>query len=207
MAKNKKKSANVAPLLSDESYIKSGKARKLEIHKCLINDDWQETGIAQVVVMREHINGNVTAGIFLVDLLCAGVKDSFFMFNVDENLFLYKFKQMQSESMQNIVTCDYVLAHNIIYGAIEFADDFNIKPCSEFKITQMILEEDNDDVPLMDVDFGRDGKPCLIGDEDDPKTQYYLQRLRTYAGEGNFEFIAAIDDFEEGEDKDEDDFD
>ena len=77
MAKNKKKSANIAIHLNDESYIKSGNARKLEILKCLINDDWQESGLAQIFILRVHKNANVTAGIYLVDTLCTGLKDSF----------------------------------------------------------------------------------------------------------------------------------
>ena len=105
------------------------------------------------------------------------------------NSFMDWLRYMGSEFGLSLVPCDYQLAHNIIYGAVEYADEFHIKPRTSFKIMQMILEEDDDNIPLMDIKFGRNGKPCLVGELDDPKIQYYLQRLRTYAGEGNFEFV------------------
>lgn len=43
-------------------------------------------------------------------------------------------------------------------------------------------------MPLIDIDFGRDGVPILIGDPSDPKTKNYLSTLKRNAGEGNYEF-------------------
>ena len=77
MAKSKKKSGGSVIPLSGEAYIKSGKARNLNLFQCWINDDWKETGLAHIIVSREHVNFNITAGIYLADLLCAGVKDTF----------------------------------------------------------------------------------------------------------------------------------
>src|SRR5512138_3116464 len=37
-----------------------------------------ESGIGYVVVFREKSNGDVEAGVFLVDVYCLGVKDGFF---------------------------------------------------------------------------------------------------------------------------------
>lgn len=98
-----------------------------------------------------HKNENFTVGIYLVDIFCAGVKDSFFKFNEDESYLLEWIEEIGDMSGQPFIECDYVLAHNVIYGAIGFADEFNIKPVADFKITQMILEEDNEEVPLGDI--------------------------------------------------------
>ena len=66
--------------LSPKKYIET-KVRNLPIYKCLVNKDWDEARIAEIIVMRKHANGNVTAGVYLVDLLCLGIKDTFFFFN------------------------------------------------------------------------------------------------------------------------------
>ena len=44
------------------------------------------------------------------------------------NSFMDWLRYMGSEFGLSLVPCDYQLAHNIIYGAVEYADEFNIKP-------------------------------------------------------------------------------
>ncbi len=46
--------------------------------ECLIPERWQDTkNILQIVVARRSPQGQVAAGVFLVDLACLGVKDGF----------------------------------------------------------------------------------------------------------------------------------
>ena len=40
--------------------------------------------MANIIIARKHSNDNLTFGIYLVDLLCLGVKDSFYGFNIPE---------------------------------------------------------------------------------------------------------------------------
>jgi len=207
MAKNKKSVPKLDVQVNDKNYLKSGRARKLPIYKCLINENWKETALAHVFVARQHVNGNVTLGVYLIDIYCLGVKDTFYRFNTDEWELDKLTDGMMDFSGEKMVECDYNLAHNIIFGAMEFADEFGIAPDKEFEVTQMILEEDDENIPLMDIEFGRDGMPVLIGELDDPKTKHYLSLLKKNAGEGNFEFEPfdfEDDEFEEDEDEDED---
>src|SRR5438309_465578 len=69
--------------LSPKKYIQT-RARTLPIYKCFVNKDWRAIDIANVFVMRQHVNGHITAGVYLVDLLCLGIKDTFFFFNEEE---------------------------------------------------------------------------------------------------------------------------
>lgn len=66
--------------LSAEQYINS-RARTLKIDRCLGNADWETSKIAHVIVIRRHTNGNFTYSGYLVDLLCPGVKDTYYGFN------------------------------------------------------------------------------------------------------------------------------
>jgi hypothetical protein len=102
-------------------------------------------------------------------------------------------------------TCDYTLAHNIIFSAVDFAASVRIEPVREFATTEMILEPDDDDkIALMDIECGKDGKPFLMTDPSDPRRSYYLRQLEQYAGEGNYEFFQDADDLDQEEDDDDD---
>lgn len=49
----------------------------------------------------------------------------------------------------------YVEAHNLIYGAIEFAEEADIEPYRDFNVAKYILEEDTDKIPLIDFRIGQ----------------------------------------------------
>ena len=70
----KKSKGKVLQMLSPENFIRN-KARSLPIFECLVNADWEEGKLADMVVARQHTNGNITAGLYQVDLACLGVKD------------------------------------------------------------------------------------------------------------------------------------
>ena len=117
MSKNKKPSAGNPPL-SPEKYIKT-KGRLLPIHECLINPDWEAVKTANIIIARKHPNGNCTVCVYLVDLGRAGVKGTDFHFNLDKSQY-EEFVKLIKEQME-IQVVDYVLVHNIIFGAIDFA--------------------------------------------------------------------------------------
>ena len=56
----------------------------------------------------------------------------------------------------------YDEAHNCIYGAIAFAEEAGIEPDKSFKITQYMLDEDDDNIPLIEYKYGKDGKHTLL---------------------------------------------
>jgi hypothetical protein len=143
--------------------------------------------MGNVVVVRRHVNGNYTAGWYLIDLLCLGVKDTFYMFNVppevvDERLELVPFLQ----------EAEYNLVHNIVYAGHDYALEFDIKPHKDFEISRFILEDD-EAVPLIEIPVGdEEGKPYLLVD------RFYnfppiLQKLKQNPGEGNYTFTLRDD--------------
>jgi hypothetical protein len=123
--------------LSPENYIRQ-KARNLPLFECLINKDWKEGGIAAVSVARRHANGNFTAGMYLVDLMCLGVKYSDYLFNGDEYEYAEQFAKRGNLVLEKI---PYELAHNIIFASIKFAAEFGFKPHKDFEIARYILRK------------------------------------------------------------------
>lgn len=150
-----------------ENQIRT-RARNLKIGKCYINSDWEESRIASIFVTREHVNGNLTAGLFLVDLASEGVIDTDYGFNMPPQAF--RDMKDNQEDPVDIIEIDYPVAHNIIYGALAFAEESGFRPHKKFEVAQFILEEDTDDIPLIEVEFGINGQPAFIHsveDEDD----------------------------------------
>jgi len=167
MAKNKKQ-PNVQ-LLSPENYIRQ-KARNLPVYECYINSDWQKMKSVEIVISRIHANGNLTAGAYMVDLLCLGVKDTLYLFNAPKEEYEDMLETL-SENLDMIKT-DYVLVHNIIFAANEFAAELGFKPHKDFtSITQYLLEEDTDDIELIEIECGHKGRPLFVKTENTPEAQ------------------------------------
>ena len=66
--------------ISPEKYIRT-RARSLPLGPCYINNNWQESGFANIFVTRMYSNNNITHAMIIVDLFCLGVRDAFRMFN------------------------------------------------------------------------------------------------------------------------------
>ncbi|MBE0647135.1 MAG: hypothetical protein IH596_05050 [Bacteroidales bacterium] len=197
------------PLLSPEKYIRT-RARTLPVGSCYINDNWRESGYATILVTRIHINGNVTHGAYMVDLYCLGVKDSFWKFNEHPKDFheLLDKQQRENDSGIRMRKVDYQLVHNIIYGAIAFAEELGFHPHKTFDLPKYILEEDTDNIKLIDIEFGYKGKPLYISSPENPGEKIrVLPHLEKKLGQGNYYFIteAEAEEFFEREEEDESD--
>ena len=142
--------------LSPQNYVKT-KARTLPISECYINEDWEESGLANIFVFRRHTTGNITFGSYLVDLYALGTKDTYFNFNIPP-------KDIEGLLKRgNFKLTNYILVHNIIYGANEYAEDNGFKIHKDFaNYTQYILEKDDELVSFVDIEFGKNGKPVVI---------------------------------------------
>ena len=184
---------------SPEAQIRT-RARNLPVGKCYVNENWEETQMASVIVSRNHVNGNVTYGFYLVDLYLLGVKDCFYAFNESP----VEMEEHIHNQILEYIECDYELAHNIIYEGIAFAEDCGFEPVKEFAKTGVyILEEDSDDIPEMDIPLGKDGIPVVFATPD-RNMQHEIAILKKTAGPGNF-IVNYVD--EEGYMLDDDDYD
>lgn len=199
----KKKAGKVIQMLSPENYIRT-KAHTLPIHECLVNPEWKEGGFANIMIARSHTNGNITLCIYLIDLYCLGVKDSHYIFNISRDEYLDIIRRSQSIEP---IPISYTLAHNIIYAGLEYAEEIGFKPHKDFtSITRFMLEEDTEDVELIEIECGKDGKPFYVSGpfDDELKINAVIKQLEKTAGVGNFHYIISSSD-DELDQKEEDD--
>ncbi|WP_294301060.1 hypothetical protein [uncultured Chryseobacterium sp.] len=181
--------------ISPEKYIVT-KSRSLEIDRCYLVGD-VEIGKLQVIISRKHKTGNITAGFYLVDLWCMGIKDSFFDFNLTESDFGLLLESLYDRA--DLTEVDYVQAHNIIYAAYEYALNLGIKQSPVFeKTTKYLLEEDNDDIPLIEIECGRDDRPFYQqGGESAAEASKVIRTLEKSVGKGGFDYqLIAENSFE-----------
>jgi hypothetical protein len=131
----------------------------------------------------------------LVDLLCLGIKDTFYKFNIPES----EADEMLESQKDFFGEFDYNLAHNIVYAGHDFAMEFDIPPHKDFALTKNILEEDDDSIALIDIAVGddEDGKPHLIINAQG-QGKWALEKLKKNAGDGNY-YYTDEDDGETGE--------
>jgi hypothetical protein len=205
----KKQAGRRAVLLSPENYIRQ-KSRHLPIYECWINDDWQELRLAHIYITRQHAGGTLTLCHYLVDLGCLGVKDSGYSFNLSEAE--YERILDKTEERMNLVEVSYVLVHNIIYAAVEFAEEYGFLPHKDFILTtSCFLEEDSEAIPMIEIECGgRDGKPLFVptGGEDETRQQQILMQIadktaskkrppRTLDDDDNTEWEGYRDEWEE----------
>lgn len=78
------------------------------------------------------------------------------------------------------------LVFNIIYGGIEYAEDLGFSSHKDFKVSEYLLP-DVEDVPYIDVEFGRNGRPFFITDPRD-NVGKIINTLNKTVGEGNYGF-------------------
>jgi len=179
----------VAHKTSPEKLIKE-RARKLPIKSCMINSNWEDSDIANIFVAREHINGNITFGTYLVDLLCVGLKDTWYGFNVDVDEYT---RMLNHDRGVEFIEVPYKLVHNIIYGGIDFAEQYSIEPHKDFNVSEFVLENDDDDkIKFIDIHFGdEDDKAIFIYNPYVDTNDKYIKILKENNQEEDYSIVYA----------------
>ncbi len=162
-------------------------ARNYPIEGCWTVEEWNECGLARVVIARRQPNGRIVFGCYLVDLYCLGLKDTFCNADIPARLFRDYLAQIFDDSPPLGITP--ALAHEIVYGGIEFAARFGFRPHRDFRHSRHILDPPEVHPHTGKAQFGRDGKPFYISGPNDNAEAIVRQLART-AGEGNFDYIA-----------------
>jgi hypothetical protein len=211
--KNKKKPAPKpsGQTMSPKQYFLAGRPRLLEIYECVVNGDYKDSGMAIVVVARQHKTGNITFASFIVDIFCLGLKDANSAFNRTEEEYVEYKDRIFSHYPE--VPISYDLAHNIIFGAIDYAKKLGFTPHKDWETAQFILQpKSSPTVEKMDLDFGKDGKPFYMSGPFD-RVDSILNKLNNAVGPDNYTYVAHLggsggfgfDDLENMDDDDDDD--
>lgn len=170
-------------------------ARQYPILGCWIMENWQESGITPVIIARQQDEGQVLYASYLVDLYCLGIKDVTIDVNVPQKRFE---RSLPKLCMQEPEAIPVELAHEIVYGALEYARKYGFEPHPDFARlhADQVLDPPETHPRSHNVQFGKDGKPFFFpGPHDDErKIKRALQTLESTAGEGNFHYMIGFGD-------------
>ncbi|MBX3748756.1 MAG: UPF0149 family protein [Opitutaceae bacterium] len=166
-----------------------------------VDKQWQETGIALVLIARIRDDGSADFGGFLVDLLCLGVKDAFGDFGVmsaDVNGFVQE--RLPEEFRERIHPA---CAKKMIEGAVAYAKTHGFAPHRDYRKARKLLTGIDASQCPTDFTFGEDGKPCYVrsSDDDDIRVERVLAMLEARYGPDGYSFV-DLDDDDAGADED-----
>ena len=164
-------------------------AKSYPLHECLIDKEWQDRGLAQILLSRKQPNNKLIFGVYLVDIYCLGLKNTF----CNTNISLEEYQRLKLAAFKEtvIVPCSPEKVCKIIFGAIEYAKRIGFKPQEDFDLSQYVLEGlQNNDCDLT-LEFGKDGKPLYIAGPDDD-FEAIIETLRKNVGKDNFHFIGPL---------------
>jgi len=165
------------------------------LYECLISEEWQKEGmITQILVSRRSPQGQIAAGVFLVDLGCLGVKNAFPSLPTPQE---YRELRASMEANQKLVEADLNLVAKVLREAIAYAGELGFKPQRDYYDARRILGDADPDACDVEVPLGaKDGKPLFIPGPYD-NARRIIARLTRKLGPDGFYFMVPVevDDF------------
>jgi hypothetical protein len=189
----KRKGTSIPKALRQQSTSYSApaiirRARDLPLIGCWISADWQSDtpGLVQIIVARQQPDDNICFGVYLVDKLCLGLKNTFARVKFTPERYQSEVGRIFQDKAPQ--ACVPELAYQMIYESIEYAAQFGFTPHNDFELTQYMLAPHGEFNASYKLKFGRDGKPLFISGPHD-NTTAILKQLEKTAGPGNYDYI------------------
>lgn len=165
------------------------------VYECYVADEvfGSDQGIGQVVVSRLSGNGQVAAGVFLIDAYCLGVKDAFAFLRSRVD-----FEDLLLPGIGQTVTLRRVepaYAKKLIVDAIAYARDLGFEPHKDYKLASKVLHDIDATACTTEFTFGKDGKPFFVSGPNDTeaRSKQIIDTLRRRCGPDGYHFMMALD--------------
>ena len=201
-SKHQPNSKQKPTILSPTTYIKT-KTKDLPFGMCYSSYDDESkknafSGLYTVIVSRIMPSGKLIIGMYLIDLFCLGVKNTVFRFAMTNQEFSEFIEMVENQERRELNEISSSMACNLVFGALDYAEQLGFRPEKDFIITKYILDENLVNEDIENLVFGQNGKPAFIqGPYDSVKT--ILTTLNKNVGEGNYEFVMMLDEKQEFE--------
>jgi hypothetical protein len=158
-----------------------GPLSEMPIVFCASNDDFYESGLATVIIVRQvYGGGKFDITTFLCDIFCLGVKDIAFYPHAGESTLA----TLLGTTPQTFEEMSYADARDLILGSVEYAQSLGFEPYRDFKHAKATIEAD---LPYDAgrYTYGRNGRPMYItGPHDDYGKVFSV--LEASCGKGGF---------------------
>ena len=162
-------------------------------YEAFITKNWRDTGIANVVVARIDDGGGASAGFFLVDHFCLGVKDAFLLDDLTESelrkIIEERFPDGKMERMHP------AWAKKFVEGAVAYADNLGLSPHRDYRKARRALSGIDTSICTETFTYGNNGRPHFIqGDmEDEERAARIIAALNARVGPDGY-YVLLRDD-------------
>ena len=183
------------------------------LHECYVNANLMtpgyDQGMGAVIVSRLASGGMVAVGVYLLDVFCLGVKDSFARLLRGEE---YHQLLSQTRSQEPIKKVEPSVAKKLIEDAVAYARRLGFEPHPDFRPARKLLEDIDASVCTMEFTFGDRGKPHFISGPYDSQARIRQigDTLERTCGKDNYKMTILLgdpfgdDDFDDDDDDDRD---
>lgn len=166
--------------IKPEKYIKD-RGQSLTLKSCYMNTDWQETGKATILIVKNIPRTNYIIGSFEIDLYCLGIKKTSWGYGINEK----KLTNIISKLSEGkpFAECSFELCSQIIKEANDFGIANGLTTPINFEISSYLVES-NIENPISII-FGKNGKPHYSKNEFDDN-ELIINQLKNKLGEDGF---------------------
>ncbi|MBI2496665.1 MAG: YecA family protein [Opitutae bacterium] len=157
-------------------------------HEAYVEKGWEEMGLAHLFVSRIREDGSADFAMFLVDLLCLGVKDAAFEADVGEIYLKELVKERLPEDYRERILP--ACAKKLIEGAVAYAEKLGFTPHRDFRKARKVLNGIDASVCPREFAYGRDGRPCYVrgADDSDERVDRICAILEARCGADGFDY-------------------
>jgi len=196
----KKKARAAASRRPDRTQLLVGAAARGPFGPCAVSNGWDdeaEPALVTAVVTRRLPDGDLVAGVALVDRTCLGVKEAFPTDKIaDEEL--DDLLDQVGAVHGGMTRCEPLVAQSIVYHAIDYADRLGFPPARDFPEALFGPRP----AELTATPWHAAQRPAYVAGPDDDVVGI-LERLEAAVGAGGFDFV-DLSELDGGEDEDED---
>ena len=191
---------------SKDPTVRLQRAEKWSVVQALVGDKLWEDGIGYTMIARRDLEGGLVFAVFLVDVYCLGVKDTFWRSGTAAELEELIRKMETTGTMSAIAPA---CLSKIVKGAVEYAQSFGFPPHPDFRHASKLLEGIDPSSCPSEFKFGRGGRPFYIQGQYESPAQAAAIRQRVEDAGGHYiisltggdmdestEFGSEIDRFE-----------
>ncbi|SJM93173.1 hypothetical protein [Crenothrix polyspora] len=193
LKKKQKKSAVVQAIKSFMS-VSAVSCADYPLYESVVANSLFELGIGEVVIARRLPNGQLAASIFIVDVFCLGVKNTFFrVASNDEYEYL---KQKATSDGRHFVSIHQSCARKLLEGAVEYAKNLGFSSHPDYKKMAALFGAIDASACPVAYEYGKDNKPYYIRgpNESVAEAKKIVDKLYEKCGEGGYNFLIMTDE-------------
>ncbi len=190
--KQEKKTTQTKPGKAGSMASQIALAGNAPIYECLVPANLFERGIGNLIFSRSLPDGRMALAMFLLDVFCLGVKNTFFAIVARDEYDRRLRSWREAESLHRI---DPACLRKLVEGGVVYARELGFNPHADYVVVHQLFGDVEAAACPSHFEYGHAGKPFYISGPHETATQVQtiVDRLQRRLGPGNFEFLVLAE--------------